>query len=396
MPRLLSIGCALGLMAPLLCSGGAVGLLSLTSDGSNGSFDTYLATHNYDGTNFFLNTDNGSMIAGHYNSSYGTIFGYSLDGITPTTVVTTNGTVNVFNFSSFNLPQGYGLTLYGNSAAAILANGSMSIAGDLEVWSNAGAAGSGGPSGFSVQTGATGGGGSGGAGAGGFGAGYRGVNDYGTAGSGGGGGMVTAGGDGTSGNSGGGGAGGAAVDLSILQGGGGGGGGGGCGAYCNDAGRNGGQGGGAVFFGATTDFTITSTGIIAADGWGGSSDVYTASGAGGGGAGGALWFRAAGTWANYGTVSAQGAAGGYIGGTYPSQAGNGAGGYVSIDPTSIINDGTINVSNGLGGTGGLVVFDGPLSGTGSVQGNISPEPGTVLLALGGVAGILLARARRSS
>ncbi len=394
MQRLFLIGCGLLLIVPLFCSAGPVGLMSLTSDGSNGSFDTYLATHSYDGTNFFLNTDSGSVIAGHYNSSYGSIFGYQLDSIVPTTVVTTNGTVSVFNFSSFNLPSNYSLTLYGHSAAAILANGSISIAGDLEVWSNAGSAGNGGPSGAGTQTGATGGGGAGGGGAGGFGQGYRGYNDEGTAGSGGGGGMVTAGGDGTSGNSGGGGGGGTAVDLSILQGGGGGGGGGGCGLFCYDGGRNGGQGGGAVFFGATNDFTIATTGIIAADGWGGQSNAYTASGAGGGGAGGDLWFSAAGTWANYGLVSARGAAGGYISGTYPSLAGSGAGGYVYVDPTSIINDGSINVRNGLGGTGGLVRFDGPVSGTGTIQGEISPEPGTVVLMLGGMAGLLLARSRR--
>ena len=301
-------------MVPSFCLAGPVGLTSLTSDSSNGDFNTYLATHSYDGTNFFLNTDTGGMIAGHYNSSFGAIFGYQLDGITPTTVVTANGTVNVFNFSAFSLPQGYGLTLYGHSAAAILANGSMTIAG----------------------------------GAGGFGAGYRGANDYGTAGSGGGGGMVTAGGDGTAGNSGAAGAGGVATDMGILQGGGGG---GGCGAYCYDGGRDGGQGGGAAFFGAANDFTITSTGIVAANGWGGQSNAYVASGAGGGGAGGALWFRASGTWANYGIVTAQGAAGGYISGTYPGLAGSGAGGYVNIDPSLIINDGTINVSNGLGGAG---------------------------------------------
>ena len=62
--------------------------------------------------------------------------------------------------------------------------------------------------------------------------------------------------------------------------------------------------------------------------------------------------------------------------------------------TSIINDGSINVRNGLGGTGGLVRFDGPVSGTGTIQGEISPEPGTVVLMLGGMAGLLLARSRR--
>ncbi len=395
MPKTFSCVCALVLLAPLLCPADSIGLTSLTSDASNGDFNAYLATHSYDGTSFFLNTDTGSMIAGEYNSSYGSIFGYQLPGITPTTVATANGTVNVFNFSSFSLPQGDSLTLYGNSPAAILANGTVTIAGDLEVWSNAGAAGTGGGSGFGYQPPATGGGGSGGGGAGGYGTGYRGANDYGTAGSGGGGGMFTAGGDGTSGNVGAGGAGGASVNLSILQGGGGGGGGGGCGAYCSDGGRNGGQGGGAVFFGTTGDFMVTSTGTIAANGWGGQSDVYTASGAGGGGAGGDLWFGVTGTWANYGIVTAVGAAGGYIGGTYPSLAGSGAGGYVNIDPASIINDGTIDVANGLGGDGGLVTFDGPLSGTGSVEGDVAPEPGTVLLALIGITGLLLARWRRA-
>ena len=392
-------GCTLALMAPRFGTADSVSLMSLRSDGSNGDFNAYLAANSYDGTSFFLNTDTGGMIAGEYNPYYQVIFGYQLAGITPTSVTTSNGTVNAFNFSSFNLPQGDSLTLYGNSAAAILANGSVTIAGNLQVWSNAGAAGNGGLSSYSGGNPqpANAGGGVGGGGAGGGGYGYRAYNDHGTGGSGGGGGMVTPGTDGTSGNSGGGGGGGSAVDLSILQGGGGGGGGGGCGLYCSDNGQNGGQGGGAVFFGATTDFTITTTGIIAADGWGGQSINDSGVGDGGGGAGGDLWFSAAGTWANYGLVSAQGAAGGTFNGEpyYPIQeAGSGGGGYVYIDPNSIINDGVINVGNGAGGIGGLVTFDGPLSGTGTVEGDISPEPGTMLLMLIGVAGGLLARQRR--
>ena len=66
--------------------------------------------------------------------------------------------------------------------------------------------------------------------------------------------------------------------------------------------------------------------------------------------------------------------------------GSGSGGYVFVDPLSIVNNGIIDVSDGSGSSlhGGLVGLDSAnISGTGSISGSIAPEPGTmVMLAVG--------------
>ena len=97
---------------------------------------------------------------------------------------------------------------------------------------------------------------------------------------------------------------------------------------------------------------------------------------GGGGAGGSIWFGTPGAWTNNGAIYAVGAAGGVkvddLG--HPYQAGgSGSGGYVFVDPLSIVNNGIIDVSDGSGSSlhGGLVGLDSAnISGTGSISGSL--------------------------
>ena len=144
--------------------------------------------------------------------------------------------------------------------------------------------------------------------------------------------------------------------------------------FCGDRAQSGGQGGGAVYFGTTANFTITTTGIITANGWGPNGATNNPGGAAGGGAGGSIWFGTPGAWTNNGAIYAVGAAGGVkvddLG--HPYQAG-GSGGYVFVDPLSIVNNGIIDVSDGSGSSlhGGLVGLDSAnISGTGSISGSL--------------------------
>ncbi len=373
-------------------------LASAASTGTDGSFTSVLTNNQpYWGTSYVLNTDSGQVFAGGYAGngyleySSGPLATFGIQQVTQPD----GSTVNVFNFSTFNVPQGFTLTTTGSAAAALLAQNDAQIAGNIIV-RNANQPGASNPN---VGNGPLGGGN------GGNGWGYVTANTYGFAGSGGGGGLVIQGGGGYSGvpqivgyNNNvpivywpSGGAGGAAGDLNNLQGGGAGGlGGHGCG-YCTGV-AAGGYGGGALLFGDNGNFTITASGSITADGGAGQLNYSdgASGGAGGGGAGGYLWFNVAGTWDNEGAVIAEGGAGATDNGqTFsnyfnawdygPFLGGAGAGGFVNIDPQSIVNNGIIDVAGGFGDNTGLVDFGVLPTGSGEIDGSLAPEPDSFAL-----------------
>lgn len=138
------------------------------------------------------------------------------------------------------------------------------------------------------------------------------------------------------------------------------------------------------------NLTITATGQIHANGSNGATGAEESlTGSGGGGAGGDIWFETGGIWTNDGLVTAEGGAGGEgccattystVTGSYWGPAafgGSGSGGYIDIDPSEIVNNGTIDVADGSGGSanGGLVGLDGlAVTGRGQITGVGVPEP----------------------
>lgn len=425
MPSTTRLILSAALLPFLLMPARAGSVSNLASNGSDGSITADItATQNRFGSpSVIFDTDNGTFYdSGYFGGGYGVVT------VTPTVISQTGGpNVNAYNFTDFTLAAGKTLTLVGSTPAAILTTGSVSIAGTLTIGNAGGAAGSGGFGATAATSGLGLGGGPG-----------QGVGSYWedlaippwpvptvfyTAGNGGGGGMASKGGAGESGvpqygppgnpytnpptpngpiDSLAGGAGGPAGTLSILQGGGGGGGGGGANVPGGaTGGSSGGVGGGALMLETPDNLTITSTGQILANGSNGLCCNYgTNDGAGGGGGGGYIWFETAGIWDNEGLVEAEGGAGGVdccdtyfstVTGSYwgpDAYGGAGSGGYVNIDvPTEIINNGTIDVADGSGGTtnGGLVnLNDVNLTGDGQILGDIAPEPGTSSLVLAGL------------
>jgi hypothetical protein len=123
-------------------------------------------------------------------------------------------------------------------------------------------------------------------------------------------------------------------------------------------------------------------------------------GSSGGGAGGELWFDIGQTFDNEGTITAQGGIGGNPGYTDeqvgPDIGGSGSGGELVIDPTTIINNGTLNVSDGTGGNtygGNVELLADSISGNGQIIGEV-PEPVGALIVLPALSGLLTARRRR--
>jgi len=310
--------------------------------------------------------------------------------------------VMVWNFSNLFIPRSARLTIVGTRPAVIMSPGSIVIDAAVTVDGGGGTAGG---IGVAGQTdGADGAGASGGAGGHGRGGVYlSGAYAWGwdgaVAGGGGGGGFAVAGEPGANGHpvlphhwdgnswvddppaiQHSGGDGGAIYSAFSVLGGGGGGGAGGSGTTWGGyaaAGGNGGNGGGAVLFFAGGDFTITANGSIRADG---NAAPYFDGGSfeasGGGGAGGYIAFNIAGSWQNDGTVSARGGAGTYNGGSFHPVAnggtalnlrdqmgGAGSGGYVAINPVTLVNTGKIDVSGGITAVspvyGGRVLLDAP-------------------------------------
>ncbi len=364
----------------------SIGSLLYTSDSSLGSFGERLTIlQGAYGNVFTFNTDNGTL-----QWANNVVFTF-----TPAVVSQTNGpAVRVYNFSAFDVPAPFAVTMFGNSPAAILSAGDMSVGGNLTLWNGGGAGGSndanqglpGSPSPL---------GGAGGQGGGGF---CEFVVDHWvivTSGAGGGGGLVSPGGAGANGGATScgqlsGGAGGSSLDLSehVLTGGGGGGGGGVQCAYfggCGGAGA-GGAGGGAVVFETSGNFTVTSGGVINANGRAG--QVIDTTGVGGGGAGGMLWFSVGGDWTNFGTITAIGGGPGGGGAT-----GTGSGGFIYVDPASIVNHGDI-----LTGDTGLILLEGPLFNDGHIDGygvsSTTPEPASIVMLLLPVVGLLSTRRKR--
>lgn len=403
---------------------------SLTSDGSDGSLTgALIRTHNrFGGFDFIFNTDSGQI----YDAGYP---GDPQATVTPTLVAQAHGpTVTAYNFTDFTLPQNYSLTLVGSLPTAILTTGDVTIAGDLTVRSGGGSAGRGGDF---VNSGTPGGGLGGGGGQ--SGGGYWFFLDQNiwpvptvafTDGNGGGGGMYSQGGAGEPGvpqfhppanpdanppvlngwvEQLAGGAGGSSANLAVLQGGGGGGGGG---FGFGGGGGGGGFGGGALFLETPGNLTISATGQIHADGQHGFAGAEESkTGSGGGGAGGYLWFQTGLVWENDGLITATGSAGGQgccnttfstVTRTYwgPSAfGGGGSGGYVSIDPTSIVNNGLIEVAGGTNDQidyGGFVNLNGgTVTGGGRIEGIAGPEPGTASLLLAAAVSVFTLRRRRS-
>ncbi len=194
----------------------------------------------------------------------------------------------------------------------------------------------------------------------------------------------------------------------ILRGGGGGGGGVDGFDYSSfTPGGAGGAGGGAVLFATPGNLTVGLNGSITANGERGADPNGGTGGAGGGGAGGALWFDVDGIWTNYGTVAAVGGSGGHghvFNGPVLTDFGNGgygAGGQIWIDPSEIHNFGTIDVSDGGGGStlGGRVALIAPIvENAGSILGAAVPEPTSWALMTGGfgLCGAILRRRRATS
>ncbi len=407
-----SYAAILGMGAPAVALASPPSALTLTSTGAAG--DPFAG---YTSTSFILDTDNGVVSGNDGQGDY--IYTETL----PSTVVTqANGSsVRVFDFTTFTVPGGVAVNLTGSMPAALVAQGAITIDGTL----NSGAfkvgqavgSGAGGFAGGASGSGegAAGSGPSGSGGAGGLGEAFH-VSDPccgdSTAPGGGGGGSAAAGQAGVPGTlfpsgapNGAGGAGGLAnFTPTLLQGGGGGGAGSGgyYGGYDFTAyGGAGGAGGGAMLLETPGAITIGLSGVVSADAQNGSQPCE-AGAAGGGGGGGELWFAAGGTFTNLGNIDAIGGASNSVACIYeaPRSSGAGAGGSVVIDPSSIVNDGTIDVSDGDGGTayGGVVdTFGQSITGDGQILGQGAtgvPEPGTYALMASGFAALGLLRRRR--
>src|SRR5689334_22359169 len=93
----------------------SIGSLLYTSDGSLGSFGERLTIlQGAYGNVFTFNTDNGTV-----QWANNVVFTF-----TPTVVSQTNGpAVRVYNFSAFDVPAPFAVTMFGNSPAAILSAG---------------------------------------------------------------------------------------------------------------------------------------------------------------------------------------------------------------------------------------------------------------------------------
>jgi hypothetical protein len=349
------------------------------SDGSSGSFNAQFGDGEYlDG----FNVDNGQVHSG----ASGGFIAFTV----PHKTVRYNGqTLNAYNFTDFNMQPSVRLTIYGSKPAVFLASQSITIAGQLTFLSGAGAAGA-----EAMQSGGGAGGGNGGGRGGGFGGASGGGETQGAfctegfgAGGGGGGGNYAAGAPGLPGwypvdaanpRYAAAGPGGVKQSFLTLQGGGGSGAGGGSDFAGDYYALPGAQGGGAVVFGTSGSFTITSTGVINANGALGQTGG--AEGSSGGGAGGDAWVIAAGGFTNNGSLTARGGAGGAetvtlnCAGTVSGPGANGglgSGGVVKIDAPMIQNNGLIDVSQGGGGTahGGFVGITGTVvKGSGTIVG----------------------------
>ncbi|MGA2497208.1 MAG: hypothetical protein ABSH20_05675 [Tepidisphaeraceae bacterium] len=383
---------------------------SVSSTGALGNLSSYIGDGEYITT---FNTDNGQI----RSSASG---GFLVTTLPHTSVTEYPGgpSLNVYNFASFDSPLLANFTFIGSQPAVIAATGNISIAGHLHVAAGGGAGGVGGFKNYPTSyqndgfPGGNAGGGSGGIGAGVL---YT-PSIYGgySGGPGGGGGSVSPGQSGSLGtiqtglgapgpgfqNQGG--AGGLAQNTAILQGAGGGG--GGAGGFIpgeRDSGATGGAGGGALFFITPGDFTVNLHASLSADGGAGSTPNESGGSSGGGG-GGELWFDIGQIFDNEGTITALGGAGGNAHlsdvQTGLDVGGGGSGGELLIDPTEIINNGTLNVSDGLGGNlyGGEVELISPLIvNNGQIQGVAVPEPSGLVLLLPALGGLLLGRVRRA-
>jgi|GEM_PF-6958576 len=364
----------------------------------------------YTGNNQFIssfNTDNGQI----RSSASGGILVATLP-FTTVTQYSGGPTLNVFNFANFDSNSAVNFSIVGSKPAVIAATGNITILGHIHVTTGSGLGGLSGnanlPSSYSGDAGGNPGGGAGGTGAGNlFSPSIYGGYSGGTAGGGGSvspgqagshGSMQTGAGGPTLGFENPGASGGTAQDTSIFQGGGGGGG-GTAGNFPGerDPGVNGGAGGGALFFITPNNFTLTSTGSLDADGSAGLV-ANVVGGSSGGGGGGELWFDVGKTFDNEGLIAALGASGGnpHNSGVQAglNVGGSGAGGELLIDPTEIINNGTLNVSDGLGGAtygGSVQLLAATTMNNGSIIGQV-PEPTATLLAVCG-AGMLLIRRR---
>ena len=355
------------------------------SDGSSGSFNAQFGT----GENLaWFNVDTGQV----FSTASGGYIAFTV----PYKVRSWNGqSLHAYNFTDITVQPGVNLKIYGSSPAMFLARTNISIAGQFHFANDVGAGGAAPSSSASPYNGGAGLSPAGKFSGGGGGGGQIGqtegcdVSETITAGGGGGGGNFVAGADGLVGdypadapgpithNARG--KGGPVEVQSKLQGGAGGGAGGG--GYFNGEfwGFAGGNGGGAVVLSSAGTTTIVSGGIVDTSGVAGASSA-NGSGSSGGGAGGDAWFYSVGAFVNDGTLNLSGGAGGST--TYTSlnkackkqvtvagpNGGAGSGGFLQIEAPSITNDGTIEAPNGDGSTGGLVSMIGKVAHGGRIIG----------------------------
>lgn len=363
----------------------AVQAAPVRSDGSSGSFNAQFG-NGYDLA--WFNVDNGQV----YSTASGGYIAFTV----PYKVRAWNGqSIHAYNFTDITVQPGVNLKIIGTSPAMFLARTNISISGQLAFVNGVGAGGAAPSSSASPYNGGAGmsptgktSGGGGGDGQIGQTEGCGGGETI-TAGGGGGGGNVLAGGDGLAGdypadgpgpvvhnNRG---KGGPAEVQSKLQGGEGGGAGGGGYFNGNFYGFPGGNGGGAVVFSSAGTTTIASGGVVDTSGVTGAPSAY-GTGSSGGGAGGDAWFYSVGAFVNDGTLNLSGGAGGSS--TYTSENANcrkqvtvagpnggaGSGGFLQIEAPSITNGGTIKVPNGDGSKGGLVSMIGKIAHGGTIIG----------------------------
>lgn len=122
---------------PSAAMAGGIDLASLTSNGAAGDFAdeaAYVAARFGDvGGTIMLNTDSGSLSGGGFwpdsHTPNPSVAFYQL----PFQTVSQNGgpAVHVFDFSTFSIPQGYSLILWGSTPAAILSQSDVTIAGPV-------------------------------------------------------------------------------------------------------------------------------------------------------------------------------------------------------------------------------------------------------------------------
>jgi hypothetical protein len=250
----------------------------------------------------------------------------------------------VFNFTSVNVPAGATVRLTRNATntpVTILASGSVTIAGVIDIKGanggfsrvdESGAAsngGAGGPGGFDGGSGAT-----------------AVVTSVGGAGLGPGGGL------GSTGAGGGAGGGGSTV--------------------AGDAGKGAGGGAGGVTYG-----TPSLLPLVGGSGGGGGGAVPQNTGAGGGGGGGALLIASSGTLTLTGQIQAQGGAGGgLLPGGGATAGGGGSGGSVRLIATTLAGTGIVNLAGGNGGE-----FSSSFGGGGGSPGRLRVEAFTNTLSV---------------